>query len=327
MWIFFAFFAKKTQNTMDQPKIARLLKLIALLSGNRIYSLDELADTLEISQRTVYRYIETFQEAGFSITRVGPYQYHMDSVGDSVRDISQIVHFSEEEALIVNRLIDSLDPDNSLKAGLKRKLAAVYDSVNLSQYIGNRNVAKIVVTLPWAMKEKKVVEIRDYVSSNAGDTRSYLLEPFEFTSNYSDVWAFDVRAGINKRFKVYRIGEVVKKDDPWTKEYAHHSEPMDAFHCHGSRELHVVLKLNNAARNIIVEEFPMTEPDIRPIENTIIGGSRDQAWLYDGICRDIWGIGRFVMGQQWNVEVVECDELKAFILDTVDHILELYGKE
>ena len=89
----------------------------------------------------------------------------------------------------------------------------------------------------------------------------------------------------------------------------------------------MVLKLNNAARNIMVEEFPMTEPDIRPIEDTLIGGSMDQAWLYDGICRDIWGIGRFVMGQQWNLEVVECDELKAFILDTVDHILELYGKE
>ena len=143
---------------MDQPKIARILKLIALLSGNRIYTLKELADTLEISQRTVYRYIETFQEAGFVINRVGPYQYHMTSIGDSVEDISQIVHFSEEEATIVNRLIDSLDPDNSLKAGLKRKLAAVYDSVNLSQYIGNKNVAKIVETLAWAMKEKKVVE-------------------------------------------------------------------------------------------------------------------------------------------------------------------------
>ena len=312
---------------MDQPKIARILKLIALLSGNRVYTLKELAEELEISQRTVYRYIETFQEAGFVINRVGPYQYHMVSIGDSVEDISQIVHFSEEEATIVNRLIDSLDPDNSLKAGLKRKLAAVYDSVNLSQYIGNKNVAKIVETLSKAMKEKKVVELKDYVSSLAGDTRSYLLEPYEFTSNYADVWAFDLKAGINKRFKVYRIGEVVLTDEPWTKEYAHHSEPMDAFHCHGTRELHVVLKMNNAARNIMVEEFPMTEPDIRQIEDTLIGGSKDQAWLYDGICRDIWGIGRFVMGQQWNVEVVECDELKAFLLNSADNIFQMYGEE
>ena len=312
---------------MDQPKIARILKLIALLSGNRVYTLKELAEELEISQRTVYRYIETFQEAGFVINRVGPYQYHMVSIGDSVEDISQIVHFSEEEATIVNRLIDSLDPDNSLKAGLKRKLAAVYDSVNLSQYIGNKNVSKIVETLAKAMKEKKVVELKDYVSSLAGDTRSYLLEPYEFTSNYADVWAFDVNAGKNKRFKVYRIGEVVKTDDPWTKEYAHHSEPMDAFHFHGTRELHVVMKMNNAARNTMVEEFPMTEPDIRQIEDTLIGGSKDQAWLYDGICRDIWGIGRFVMGQQWNIEVVECDELKAFMLDSADNIFQMYGEE
>ena len=87
-----------------------------------------------------------------------------------------------------------------------------------------------------------------------------------------------------------------------------------------------MLKLNNAARNIMVEEFPMTESDIRQIEDTLIGGSKDQAWLYDGICRDFWGIGRFVMGQQWNIEVVECDELKAFMLDSAEEMVGTTAK-
>ena len=51
---------------MDQPKISRILRLIVLMSGNRIYTVDELAAELETSQRTIYRYIDTFKEAGLS---------------------------------------------------------------------------------------------------------------------------------------------------------------------------------------------------------------------------------------------------------------------
>lgn len=309
---------------MDQPKISRLLRLIALMSGNRIYTVDELADVLETSQRTIYRYIDTFKEAGFAVEKVDDYKYRLVSIGSGVSDISNVVYFSDEEAYIVNRLIDSLDPNNVLKAGLKQKLAAIYDSTAISQHIDNKNTAKIVETIVNAIREKKVVELRDYVSSLAGQTRNYRVEPFKFTSNFSDIWALDLKSGINKRFKVFRIGEVVKTDEPWTKEYAHHDEPMDAFHCHGPHEYHVVLKMNNAAKNIMVEEFPLTEPDVRQIEDSVIGGERDQTWLYDGICRDLWGIGRFVLGQQLNIEVVECDELIEFLLASADNIYNMY---
>ena len=44
---------------MDQPIIERMLRLLALLSGNIEYTVDELAGKLEMSQRTIYRYIDT----------------------------------------------------------------------------------------------------------------------------------------------------------------------------------------------------------------------------------------------------------------------------
>lgn len=43
---------------MDQPKIQRMLRLMALLSSQVEYTVDELAERLEMSQRTVYRYID-----------------------------------------------------------------------------------------------------------------------------------------------------------------------------------------------------------------------------------------------------------------------------
>ena len=312
---------------MDQPKIKRILRCIALLSSSRLYTVDEIADKLETSQRTVYRYISTFREAGFTIVKVDDYKFRLVSIGDSLDDLSNIVCFSEEEAFIVNRLIDSLSQDNALKAGLRKKLSAVYDATDISQYIDNKCTAKIVEVVRDAIRDKRVVELKDYVSSYAGQTRSFRVEPFKFTSNFSDIWAFDVESGKNKRFKTLRIGEAVRTADPWRMEHAHHDEPIDAFHCHGSRDYHVVIVLNNAAKNIMVEEFPMTEPHIREVEPRVIGGELDQTWEYDDICHNLWGVGRFCLGQQLNLEVVECDALKDFLLQSADNILYTYGAE
>ena len=50
---------------MDQPKLERLLRLMKLLTANTTYDIDQLAERLQMSRRTVYRYIDTFREAGF----------------------------------------------------------------------------------------------------------------------------------------------------------------------------------------------------------------------------------------------------------------------
>ena len=56
---------------MDQPKLERLLRLMKLLTANTTYNVDQLAERLQMSRRTVYRYIDTFREAGFVIKKSG----------------------------------------------------------------------------------------------------------------------------------------------------------------------------------------------------------------------------------------------------------------
>jgi len=326
---------------MDQPKIARILRLIALLSDNRVYTIDELAVKLETSQRTIYRYIDTFKEANFVIEKVGDYKYRLVSMGRGVKDLRNIVYFTPEEAFIVNRLIDSLDPSNSLKNELRKKLATVYDKTSMTDFSNVPTSAQKIEIISAAIKEKKVLHIVGYTSSYSGKTEDHLVEPFEFTPNFAGIWAYDLADGINKRFKILRMEAVKKLEDKWTMALAHHATPMDAFRVHGDFEYHVVLRLNNVAKNLMVEEYPLTEPDIVPqtflaetaftelrqillLPEHDMEDEEEDFWIYDGMVRGLDGVGRFVLGLEGNIEVMEGDELIAYLKEHADHIHETY---
>lgn len=329
---------------MDQPKIQRELQLLVLLSSSRVYSIDELADRLGIAPRSVYRYFRTFKNAGFVLEKVDDYKYRLVSIGNGIKDLSNIVYFTPEEAFIVNRLIDSLDPTNALKEGLLKKLTAIYDKTSMSDFTGTPTSAQKVEVLADAIREKKVVRLVGYTSSYSGKTADHLVEPYEFTTNFASIWAYDLGDGINKRFKIQRIGDVEKTQDTWTMAHAHHATPMDAFRIHGEEEYHVVLRMNNVAKNLMIEEFPLTEPDIYPQDGAMddnlmetrqvlylpghdLEDEDEQYWIYDGMVRGIDGIGRFVLGLEGNIEVMEGDELIAYLKDRAKEILETYEDE
>jgi len=326
---------------MDQPKISRMLRLIVLLSGNRIYTVDELAEELKTSQRTIYRYIDTFKEAGFAVEKVDDYKYRLVSIGKDIKDLHNIVYFSPEEAFIVNRLIDSLDPSNSLKRELKKKLAAVYDKTSIADFTDRPSTAKKVQALVEAIRDKKVVRLVDYASSHSGKTADYVVEPYEMTSNYAGVWAYDLADGKNKRFIVLRMGDVEKTKDDWTMAHAHRSLPMDVFRFHGEKEYHVVLRLNTLAKNLLVEEYPLAEKDLYAqnglMETDMVvcqevlelpphdmEDEEEEFWIWDGMVRGLDGVGRFVMGLEGNVEVMEGDELIAYLKRHANHINSTY---
>lgn len=298
---------------MDQPKIERMLRLMALLSSNVEYTVDELAERLEMSRRTIYRYIDTFREAGFSVEKVRDYVYHLTTLKAGVADLSSIVYFSPEEAYIVNRLIDGLAADNSLRDGLRQKLAAIYDRTSIADVTDRPSNARKVQILTDAIREQRVVELQRYSSSRSGQTKNYRVEPFALSSNYASVWAFDLNDQTNKRFMILRIGEVAKTDEFWTMAYAHHETPIDAFRIHGDRTYHVRVRMNNIAKNLLIEEYPLTEKDITP---------DGQLWIYEGTVRGMEGIGRFVLGLEANIEILEGEELRTFLRHHAENILK-----
>ncbi len=276
-----------------------------LLSGNKIYTLDELSDTLDLSRRSLFRYFDTFKNAGFVVQCIGDGRYRMTTLNKEYTDLSQLVYFSEEEAIVVSHLIENLDGTNALKAGLKQKLAAVYDSTSISDYIENKGKSEVVETLANAVKSKHQVALKDYSSAHSGKSKDYIVEPYKFTKGYVDIIAYDTEAGLNKVFKISRINSV-KMLESWKFEDCHEEQPIDSFRMSGSPVEHVKLKLTLRAKNLLTEEFPITSIEVTQVK---------RSWFWEGDINALEGIGRFVLGLPHEVSVEEGPKLKAWLTE------------
>ena len=293
---------------MDQPKIERMLRLMKMLTANTTYSVDEIAERLDMSRRTIYRYIDTFREAGFVIKKSGSH-IRLDKESPHFKDISQLVHFTQEEAVILKRAIESIDDTNLLKQNLKRKLYSVYDNKILADTIVRGSNAATVHSLIEAIEERKQVILCNYRSSHGGAIRDRRVEPFAFTTNYVQLWCFDTESHSCKLFKLSRIGSVELTHDPWQWESEHQQGFMDIFRMHGNERHPVTLRLGILARNLLVEEYPLAEEQITPTED---GGG-----ILTTEVTSYSGVARFVVGLMDDITILNTPELEEYIASYV----------
>ena len=152
---------------MDQAKIERVLRLMKLMTGTTNYTIDELAEILDISSRSVYRYIDTFKAVGFVVHKSGD-TVRLGKESRYFKDISQLIHFTDEEAHIVNQLIGALDDTNMLKTNLRRKLSSIYNCTSLANSVVKGRGAENVNRLVEAIEDGRQVILHDYLSARTG---------------------------------------------------------------------------------------------------------------------------------------------------------------
>ena len=263
---------------MDQPKIERMLRLMMLLTANNRYTVEELSSKLDTSIRTIYRYIDTFKEAGFLINKSGDY-FRIDKRSKYFKDISQLVHFTEEEAYILNSAECVIKGENA------------------------RNVNSIIE----AIENKKQIVLHNYTSAHSKNVSDRLVEPLSFTTNYIQVWAYEVSSGKNKLFKLSRIGSVEVLENDWEFESEHKEGLMDLFRINSFEQIPIKLKLGLRASSLLVEEYPLAEKYLSPAPD-----SPSFPILETYVC-GYEGVGRFVLGLLDDIEILEGDGLKDFL--------------
>jgi len=289
----------------EQPKLHQLLEMLLFLSSGLRYRIEEIAERFDISKRTAYRYISTFKDAGFIFPNPRSGYYSIDKNSPYFREISELLHFSREEAVILQRAIHSIDNENLLKQNLISKLYALYDFNRVADTIVRKEYSENIHQLLQAIKYKNQVILKEYLSANSNEVRDRFVEPFDFTTNYVATWAYDVHSGCCKTFKNTRIKAVQVLPQPWQHTAQHQKLPMDVFRISSNRQTRVTLKLSIRACELLKEEYPLAEEYIQPINK--------KEFLFSTPVCSFEGVGRFVMGLFNDIEVIEPEEFKIIL--------------
>ena len=288
---------------MDHGRIVRLLRLMGLLSSNVDYTTEELMDRLEISRRSIFRYLESFKIAGFTMKKKGPNVHKLLSNACHKIELSQLIHLSDEEAYLLHNLMGALSSDCQVVMNLEHKLAALFDATSVTEIIGNKVNGENIMRLRRAIDEKKQVTLVEYESGNTMSISDRLVEPIKFSTNYADIYAYEVATGITKVFKISRIGCVELSLVDWQHEDKHANIETDCFRMTGKEDIPVTLKMTLKAKNLLIEEYPLSAKYI----------SYDgEWWWFKANVKDLAGVGRFVIGLADQVEIVEGDKLTEY---------------
>lgn len=284
-----------------------LLRLLMLLSGNRSYSMQEMTKRSGKSERTIFRYLDAIERAGFVLEKkknADTFRYRLITANAEGRALEKLLHFSEEEAYLLYQTLSELKVSNPLKKRLVSKLHTLYHFKALEQ-IEKANEAEIIHQLQQAMEQKKQVVLKQYRSSHSGDISDRLVEPFQFTEDYIAVWAYDTGDKTNKQFRISRSGNVESQSCSWQHEKEHAKPFTDAFSMAAEKPIDTVEAiLSLKAYNLLIEEHPLSEKYITK-EKT--------KYRLKIPVADYHGIGRFAMGLPGDVKVVGTNKFKGFL--------------
>lgn len=300
---------------MGLDKFERQLRLMLMLTQNRRYTIEELGERLELSRRSTYRYLEFFKDYGFEVVKERGI-YRLDKSSSYFKQITEMVHFTEDEAMTLKRVLEGI-PNKSVEVKhLLNKLSRLYDLNLLETIASDERFAKNQQALYQAAKEGRQCLFKNYSSSHSSTQSDRLVEPFAFIAGNTEVRAFEVYSKTNKTYKITRIGEVVILPTNWDYRPFHKEVYTDAFHFSGEELLPVKLRLDRLAVNLLKEEVIVRDGELEQED--------DNHWIYTTqVCR-YEGIGRFIMGLLNNIEILESKELKKYIKETVKKGLKLY---
>ena len=284
-----------------------------MLTSNVDYTTNELSRILEITERSTFRYLRTFKDTGFVIEKRNGNIPKLMKMPIKKIKLSDLIHLSPEEAHILHTLLMSLSGDSQVLINLEQKLAALFDATSITEIIGNRTAAENLMRLREAMDDMTQVILRDYESGHTMTVSDRLVEPYGFSTNYCDVYAFEVATGLNKIFKVSRIGYVQPLQTEWEHEDMHEVIEPDCFRMNGKERIPITLKMTLKGKNLLVEEYPLASRDLT---------FEDGFWWLRTTVKDLAGVGRFVIGLADQIEVIDSPDLCDYITNfTMNHLM------
>lgn len=189
-------------------KISNVLTMIELLQSGRKYSIKELADILEVSERMIRLYKEDMEKAGIYVdTIMGPYGGYV--LNQAIR--MPVRKFKMSDAKLLDYVI-SIEKDNDRK----NELILLQDKIK-GVYIGSKQEAtelnlkeeilKKYNLLTRAIKEKRKVKIL-YYSYGKGENER-VIDPAEMFL-FQDGWYVAAYCEYKKDIRHFELKRIIK---------------------------------------------------------------------------------------------------------------------
>jgi predicted DNA-binding transcriptional regulator YafY len=263
----------------------------------------QLAQRLDMSTRSVYRYLETLQEAGFDLERDG--NRYVLKMTPHLRPEAV---FSSSEMDLLQNLTQGLPEQHPLRTHLLTKLQQSLPRQEAAWRVAAALSAQHIEKLQEAIRRSKQVVLKNYHSLQNDSVRDRLVEPIEPAADWIYLQAYEIDSGKTKSFKIARIGEVLITDHHQCYQKHHTHEEADPFGMSGGVSREVVMRLSPRAAHLLQEEHPRAQEWLDLLNNKPESGS-----LYKGPVKGFEGIGRFLLSLPGEFEVIEPPELTAYL--------------
>jgi proteasome accessory factor C len=293
----------KTESIIPQAKLLRLFQIIAVLKAGH-WTIRQLAERFDTSERTIYRYINLLEEVDFLIEKDFDNRYFIITSED---DPSQS-QFSVEEIRLMKQLIQSGTNDNPLRNLLLKKLSLNSELDSMPRLFLKARLGKFVEQLAEAMRDKQQVVLKNYHSAHSNEIRDRLVEPVHFGDNYQSIMALDTSDKVCKQFKLDRIGEVIALQKPFAFESLHKKNQTDIFGFTGDANTWITLGLSLRAYLLLREEFPLSLPFL---------SKQEDHYLFVGPVASFEGVGRFALGLIDEIKVISPESFLNFLKNKI----------
>ena len=295
---------------LNQHKILRVFKLISLLKKAPAKSTRNIALMIDITERTVYRYIDLINEIGFDVQKDKNNKYSIKHDDEGANE-----YFNLEEAQLIKELLFSSAKSSVLKDGIIKKLFVKSEMDMEANHIINSNNGKMVAQINEAIKQQKQVVLQKYYSANSNNISNRIIEPIQFTNNYQMLCAYEAASQQNKFFSVDRMSAVLVTDKSFEYAGFHHFEKPDAFGFSNidNKKVKVDLKLNLRAYVILKEEYPMVIPFIKL-------DHKNKTYRLVLEVNDPKPITRFVLGLLDEISILGSEEFLAHLKSFVSQL-------
>jgi predicted DNA-binding transcriptional regulator YafY len=283
----------------DPGKLLRLFRTLNLLAGSRRgYTVDELAEKLGVSRRTVYRDLIIYGQCGFEVlSHPITHRLRVSNPGETAEKIG----FDVDEAHLLEEALLGL-PEGPVRSDLLDKVRSFSGSSHTLGHYLTQQAGLHYRALSQAIRERIQVVLIDYNAPSSHSISDRLVEPYGFSTSLDTLYAFEPASRRNKNYKIVRIGQVRLERMPWQFSHLHEAPKTDAFGLPmGDIHHEIHLQLGQLSSNLLREEHPAAALLLSPLSTPSPSGRIQELRLR---VADYRGIGRFVLGLADDIDVV-----------------------